>query len=190
MTQSANPFLLPEDPFDNPFDTVVIGGEYMPGLASVGKPKRTFKWDKKEGPGTQGDSLTYRGSRLVDFVVDLTFWEAEQVDEWDAKSGGLEPDPKNIRALDIVHPTLERLKVRSIVVVEITELFHKGKGEWGVQIGVNEYKPPPKANASGTPKGSASSSGKDGAGAAAKAPTAKSEQEKEIDRLLKLAKEP
>lgn len=188
MTMTANPFLMPEDPADNPFDTIALGGEYMPGLANVGKPKRTFKWDKKEGPGTKGDTITYRGDRLVDFVIDLTFWEAEQVDEWDAKSGALKPDARQIRALDCSHPTLDRLNVRSVVVTEITELFHRGGGAWGVQIGVDEYRPPVAANA--TPKGSSGANAKNGAGASAKAPTAKSAQEQEIDRLLKLARQP
>ena len=181
---SANPLLLPEA-----FDVIIVGGEYLPGLADVGKPKRTFKWDKKEGPGTQGDALTYRGSRLVSWVVELTFWEAEQVEEWDVKRPGLEPDPKNVRALDIVHPVLDRQKIRSIVVEEITELFPKLKGGWGVQIGFNEYKAPAKANASGTPKGSASSGGASG-GSATKLPTAKTAQELELERLLAEAKRP
>lgn len=187
---SANPFRLPDDPFENPFDTIIVAGDYLPGLARVGKVKRTFKWDKKEGPGTQGDTITYRGTRLVEFVIELEFWEAEQVDEWDAKRPGLEPDPRSIRALDVIHPVLERQKVRSIVVEEITELSYVKGGSWTVQIGVNEFKPAPKANATGTPSGSGSSSGKAGPGAADKAPTAKSAQEEEIARLLAEAKRP
>lgn len=182
---SANPFRVPEA-----FDTVVVAGEYLPGLAKVAKVKRTFKWDKKEGPGTQGDSITYRGSRLVDFVIELSLWEEEQIDEWDAKRPMLEPDARNVRALDVVHPVLERQKIRSIVVAEIVELDHQGGGLWTVQIGVNEYKPPPKANATGSPNGSKSSSGKDGSGAAAAAPAARTEQEKEIERLLAIARQP
>lgn len=186
----ANPFRLPDDPNENPFDTIVIAGEFMPGKADIGKPKRTFKWDKKEAPGTAGDSITYRGSRIVDFVIELTFWEAEQIDEWDVKRPALEPNPKAIKALDVNHPVLERQKVFSIVVEEIVELFHVGKGEWHAQIGCTEYRPPPKVNATATPAGSASGASKDGAGAAAKPPTAKSAQEQEIARLLAEAKKP
>jgi hypothetical protein len=127
----------------------------------------------------------------VDFAIELTFWEAEQVDEWDAKRPNIEPDSRNVRALDIVHPVLERQKVRSIVVAEIVELFYRnGEGSWGVQIGVNEYKPPPKANATGTPKGSSNAGNKDGPGAAAKPKSAKTAQEEEIERLLAEARRP
>ena len=178
---SANPLLVPEA-----FDTVIVAGDYLPGLANVGKVKRTFKWDKKEAPGTAGDSITYRGIRIVDFVIELTFWESEQIDEWDAKRPGLEPVTGAIKALDVVHPVLERQKVRSVVVEEIVELYPADAGAWKVQIGVTEYKPPPKANASGSPSGSKNSSGK---GSSA-APTAQSEQEKEIARLLEEAKKP
>lgn len=182
---SANPFRTPEA-----FDTCALGGEYLPGLVRVGPVTRKFKWDKKEGPGTQGDSITYRGSRLVDFVIDVTMWEEEQIDEWDAKRPALEPDARNVKALDAVHPVLDRQKVRAVVVAEITELVHKGGGEWNVQIGVNEYKPPGKSNATGTPKGASSSSGSGGGGTANKPPNAKTAQEEEIERLLRIAREP
>lgn len=180
---SANPFRVPEA-----FDVIALSGEYMPGLANVGRVKRVSKWDKKEAPGTAGDSITYRGKRLVDFVIQLTMWEEEQIDEWDDKQKLLEVDGK---AHDVVHPILDRLKVRSVVIAELPGLFHEGGGLWTVQIGVNEFKPPSKGgNSTVTPKGSANSTGKDGPGAAAKPTTAKSAQEEEIERLLKLAKEP
>lgn len=195
---SANPFRLPDEPQDNPFDTIVIGGEYMPGLCSIwagSKPSRKFKWDKKVGAGTAGDTLTYRGSLLVELVIDLTFWEAEQVDEWDAKAAALEA-AIGANARDVTHPVLDRLKVRSIVVAEIVQLFPRGIGgcAWGVQIGVNEYRPAPKANVTGTPDGS----GKGGTGSkndgtkkgGNQPPTAKSVQEQEIAKLLAEAKKP
>lgn len=181
---SANPFRTPEA-----FDTLALAGDYLPGLVRVGAVKRVFKWDKKEGPGTQGDTITYRGTRLVDFVIDLTMWLEEQIDEWDAARPRLEPDPRSVKALDVTHPVLDRQKVRSIVVAEIVELVHKGGGEFNVQIGVNEYKPPGKANATGSPSGS-KSSGAGGGGTANKPPNAKTAQEEEIERLLKLAREP
>jgi hypothetical protein len=123
-------------------------------------------------------------------VIDLTFWEADQVDEWDAKSGVLRNAVDSQRALDCSHPTTDRLSVRSIVVAEIVELFPRGEGgcAWGVQIGVNEYRPAPKANVSGTPSGSTSKAGD--AGKKGQTPTAKSAQELEIQRLLAEAKKP
>lgn len=178
---SANPLVIPEA-----FDIVILAGLTLPGLADVGKVSRKFKWDKKEAPGTAGDSITYRGIRLVELVIELTFWTQEQIDEWDALRPGIEPVAGNVKALDVIHPVLERQKVRALVVSEIVELFPKLQGGWGVQIGVDEYKPPPKANASGSPDGSKGSSGT-GSNAA---PTAQSEQEKEIARLLAIAKQP
>lgn len=176
---SANPFRVPEA-----FDTCALAGEFLPGLAKVGAVKRAFKWDKKEAPGTQGDHITYRGSRLVDFVIELTMWEEEQIDEWDLKRPLFEPDAKKIQALDVEHPVLERQKVRSVVVAEIVELEHKGGGLWVVQLGVNEYKPPPKAPATGNPKGSTNKT------PTPAGETAPSAQEQEIARLLAEAKKP
>lgn len=188
---SANPFLLSDDPNQNPFDAVAIGGEYMPGLARVwiaSKPSRKHKWDKKVGPGTVGDTLTYRGSLLVEFAIQLEFWEAEQVDEWDAKYPALSLAIGS-KAQDIAHPTLDRLGVRAIVLSEIVQLFPLGVAgcAWAAQIGVNEYRPPPKVNVTGSPNGAANgfSQGQNGNG---KNPTAKSAQEEEIAKLLKEAK--
>lgn len=185
---SANPFELSDDPSQNPFDIVYIAGGQLPGLASIwtgSKPSRKYKWDKKEGAGTAGDILTYRGSRTVEFVIDLTFWEADQVDAWDAMYPTLTPDGKS--GVDITHPTLDRLGVKSIVIEEIVQLFPKGGGQWGVQIGVNEYAPPPKTNVTTTPNGSSNTTAKSDAD---KPPTAQTAQEKEIQDLLAEAKKP
>jgi hypothetical protein len=184
---SANPLRLPEA-----WDFVILGGDLLPGLAKIEGARRPFKWDEKEGAGTIGASLTYRGERLVPSAIVLQFWLEEQIDEWDSVRPRLKPDARNVKALDIVHPSLEDLEVRSVVVDEIGALEHKGGGLFEVRISVKEYKPPPKANASGSPSGSSSSSKSKGgaAGTGNAPPSAKTEQEKEIERLLAEARKP
>lgn len=182
---SANPFLISDDPSLNPFDIVILRGSQLPGLASVGKPSRKYKWDKKEGAGTAGDVLTYRGIRTVEFMIDLTFWLPEHVDAWDTIYPSLVPDGKT--SIDISHPTLDRLGVKAVLVEEIVQLFSRGAGSWGVQIGINEFSPPPKTNATVTPNGTGYEGG---APDQDKPPTAKTAQEKELAALLAEAKKP
>lgn len=186
---SFNPFLMGDDPSDNPFDQVLFGGYLLPGLADIwksGKPSRKRKWDKKSAAGASGETMTYRGELTCEFVIDLTFWDADHVDRWDALYPQWATD--GTTAYDVTHPTLDRLKVKSVVVVEIVQLFPiLDKTAWAVQIGVNEYKPPAKKNVTNTPAGSKTNSGsseKD------KPPTAKSAQEIEIQKLLEEAKKP
>lgn len=182
---SFNPFYIDVDPANNPFDQVIIAGDYIPGLPSVWstKPSRKYKWDKKQGAGTAGDTITYRGIELVEFVIDVTFWEGPQVDAWDALYPKWTPDGKT--GLDITHPTLDRLGVKSIVIVEFVQLFFRDAGAWGVQIGISEFRPPPPANITTTPDGSKTNNTKTDQPA-----TAQTAQEKEIQNLLAEAKKP
>jgi hypothetical protein len=178
-----------DDPSDNPMDQVLIGGYLLPGLADIwksSKPSRKRKWDKKSGAGAVGETMTYRGEQTVEWVIDLTFWDETHVDAWDALYPQWTDDGKT--AYDVTHPTLDRLRVKSIVIVEIVQLFPVlDKTAWAVQLGVNEYKPPAKKNVTTTPDGSKSNSGKTEKD---KPPTAKSAQEIEIQQLLEEAKKP
>jgi hypothetical protein len=44
------------------WDRVFVAGVPSPGLAKIVGAGQPFKWDEKDGPGTQGAKLTYRGS--------------------------------------------------------------------------------------------------------------------------------
>lgn len=182
----ANPIDFPEV-----WDAIIIGGRASPGVCTVEGSARNFKWDEKEGPGAAGATHTYRGDRPSHFKVKIKLWLAEHFDDWDSFREALRPDPKKgIKALDVLHPALEDNGIRAVVVESIGEVKHEGGGLYAVELGLVEYRPPPKANASGTPKGASSSSkgGSDGKGTAP--PSAKTEQEKEIERLLGIARQP
>ncbi len=175
---SANPITNPEA-----WDALVIAGDYTPGLAKV-KSSRAHKWDEKKGKGAQGSTLTYAGHDLATVDITLRFWEAEQYDEFEAKVGQWLPDPKNPKALDVVHPQLELLKIRSIVMLEISGVEVSDDGEMTVTIKAKEFlKPTP---AGGTPSGSRAGSRKPGDAP----PNALTEQEKQLAALLEEAKRP
>lgn len=176
------------NPIDDPelWHTATIAGRDTPGLATVTGAKRPRKWDEKEGPGASGASLTYRGDRLVAPTLTLKLWEPEHFDEWEDLHAYLKPLVKG-KAVDFFHPSVEDLDVRSVVIEEIgqREMIEGSGGAATVAITLKEFRPPPKANATGSPNGSKNGSGKGGG-----TTTAQSEQEKEIARLLEEAKKP
>lgn len=182
------------NPLDDPevWDVAVIAQVEVPGLSKIKGASRKFKWDEKEGPGASGATHTYRGDRPAHFSLIVHLWEPEHFDEWADLAPLLVPDPKRgIRALDIYHPALESLGISAVVVEELGQPENDGKGLWTIEVKLSEYKPAPKATASGTPSGAASGKGKTGANGSANAPpTAKTEQEKEIERLLAEARKP
>ncbi len=174
---SANPLVTPEA-----WNALIIGGEYTPGLAKV-TASRVHKWDEKKGKGAAGSTITYAGHDLAEGTISIRMWEAEQYDEWEAKVPAWLPDPKKPKALDVYHPQLEILKIRSIVVLELSGVDVATDGEMTCSIKFKEYQPPKPAG--GTPSGSAAHR-KPGD----EPPNATSELEKRFADLYDEAKKP
>ncbi len=175
---SANPLIDPEA-----WDTLILGGEYTPGLARV-KSSRVHKWDEKKGKGSQGSTLTYAGHDLAEVEVEIRMWEAEQYDEWESKVEQWLPDPKKPKGLDAVHPALELLKVRSVVTVSVGGVEIQPDGEMRVALKLREFLNPKPAG--GTLSGSSSGSRKPGDAP----PNVLDAQDQHLAALLKEAREP
>lgn len=180
----ANPYLVPED-----WDTLLLGGKETPGVAEVSGADRPYKIDEKDGPGTEGAILTYRGKRLAKFTVKLKFWlvtggDDDQLDEWDRFRPTLEQaaNKKGVTALDVVHPALNDLGIKSVICDKIGQLVNEGKGLWSVTLSFIEYAPPKKGNATKTP--SSSKTGTNGF------PTLADPRELIIGQLLQQASKP
>jgi hypothetical protein len=96
---------------------------------------------------------------------------------------------KEPTALDVYHPDLALLDIKSVVVTKIGGLVHDGKGGATVAVDFLEYRPP-------TPKGGTPSGSKGNAGAGAAGGAAGGEQDPnadaqaELDALLDEAKKP
>jgi hypothetical protein len=187
--------LFEVNPIDFPalWDTIKIAGKQSPGIATItDSAGRPYKWDKKEGPGTEGDTKTYRGQRSSDFSITFLLWTREHFAEWDAFSPLLEYDAskgKAIKAVAIEHPGLNALKIRNVIVEFVGVPQPKSDGTTTIKVDFSEYYPAKNRNATGTPT-SAKSSSSSGPGAPKAPSQAKSKQEEEIERLLAEAKKP
>ncbi len=178
----ANPLGAGADP--GAFDFCTVSGVRSMGILKWSGSGRKYKWDRKDGAGSQGATLTYRGWDISEGIkFQFLMWTREQIEfcyntfipllEYDATK-------KNPKPINIQHPVLMANNIFSVVTYEIGELVSAGQQLWSVDITFSEYRPPAKKNATSTPNGSATPKPLSGGSK----PTAQDAQDAEIQRLL------
>lgn len=189
-TFDVNPLTLGRD-----WDTVRVGGKYPPGMVKLTGFERSFGWDVKKGKGQKGAVITLseyppaKGSIQIYVWEEAHFAQLNEFLEIFRYDESKKPAERRTTAIDIWHPSLDRVGVDSVVCEKLGPLVHEGKGLYSQKVDLLEYWPPPKKkDESTTPKGSKSDAGKKKTGASTD-PIADAKQA-EIKRLLDKAKEP
>ena len=142
---------------------------------------RPFKWDLKDAPGTQGATITYRGSRPSKFKCYFAFWEDVQIDAFDQQMlplfqiDSLKKTPVPVAVLQVL---LASLDIFSLVPEKIGTYNDEGKGLISITIDCLEYAPAKKKNVTTTPTTTTTNKSK------AASPTFQDAQDKEIASLL------
>lgn len=154
------------NPVDHPelYDVIVLAGIQSPGVATVPPVARDQGWEAQQPKGSDGGETIHNGEKLLEFDVDFFLWKEDGVDHYAAweEFEKLFKKPiakKDAKALDIYHPQLDGLGIKSVVVRSFTKPKPDGKGGATVKVKFLEYKPP-KPKAAGKPKGSAANAGK------------------------------
>lgn len=150
--------------------SIILNDQPSPGLCVECAGSNPRKWDKKDGTGITGATVTFNGEGLAEFTARIQLgWEGrglpnreEQLAQWIEWSKLLRPPTeKSPDALRIWYPNLDLLPV------PITAVIVVGAGPQGpkqVADGVHEWVIPfmqfrrPKA-ASSTPKGAKGGNG-------------------------------
>lgn len=152
------------NPYDNPelYDVIVLGGQQSPGVCKLNAPTRDHGWEKSEPAGSDGGEVVNKGKKLMEFDVVLTLWKepggVDHFDRWETWKQILKtPVAKNApKALDIYHPQLDGLDIKSVVAKSWNEPQPIGGGKSTVTIKFLEYSPAKKKPAgSGKPKAAA-----------------------------------
>jgi hypothetical protein len=155
------------NPIDNPqaWDVIIVAGVRSPGVCELSGFKRDYEWDIKKGKGAFGATTTFVGRTPAKGSVKIHLWLPSHFVEWDKFRALLKYDPTKtkVSAVDIYHPALADVDIKSVVVESIGSIEHEKGQLYSVTIGLLEYFPPPKASAVSTPQSS-----KSGAGAPAK----------------------
>jgi hypothetical protein len=131
-------------PLEQPVDFATVGGRRTPGLCDIegaGSPRR---WDERRGYGLSGATLVYRGLALASFTTKLRLYSPEDWQAWHdfAPVVSRPPTGERAQALDIVHPILEEVGIRSAVVEDVLAPRQTGEGEWTVEIRWKEFRRP------------------------------------------------
>jgi hypothetical protein len=132
------------DPITEPIDRCLIGGVLSPGLCDIAGADSPRNWDERQGPGLSGSIVVFRGVMLSHFGIKFRLCTPEHWIEWDDFAPVVMKPPygKRPKALDIVHPLLEPLGIRAIVIENVGAPEQTSDGEWTIELKVIEYRRP------------------------------------------------
>lgn len=181
-SEAINPFANAEL-----WDVVQIGETTSPGICTVSGFKRTHGWEVKKGKGVKGSTITLNEFPPAEGTIKFLLWTPEHFVAWGAFRPLFKYDPtkKTVNAVDIFHPALDDIEVRRVVCKDIGQVEKEGPGLYSITVSLLEYNPPPKKNATSTPKASSNTSNSSGSG-----DPVLDAKLAEIDRLREEAKDP
>jgi hypothetical protein len=181
------------NPIENPeaWDVITIGGTESPGICTLSGFTRNAEFDVKKGKGSLGATVTFVQRPPIEGSIKFQLWEPAHFEEWATFRKLLKYDPtkKAITALDIFHPALAEIDLKSVVCKSIGATSHDGKQLYSVTCEFLEYAPPPKKSAVGSPAGS-KSNGTGASGSGTPPDPILDAQQKEIARLTEIAGRP
>lgn len=172
LPDGGQPLILNPWDFPTAWRTIFLNDLASPGLCVECAGSNPRKWDKKDGAGTTGASVTFNGDGLAEFSVRIQLgWEGrgfasreEQWNQWSTWSLMLKtPTTKNPGALRIWHPSLDLLPIPicAVIVQDVKGPKQVDSGVWEWEIAFQQFRRP-KAATAGTPKGAKGKEQKDG----------------------------
>jgi hypothetical protein len=141
----SNPLSLPG------YDVVELAGQTTPGIATIEGADSPRRIVERRGFGNTGATARAAGRELSKFKLYLDLYTPEHFEAWTAFLPVLEPPapeaPTSLfalprtRALDIAHPFLEDLGIRSVLIRNVKQP-KKMDGFYRVEIELHEYRAP------------------------------------------------
>ena len=131
-------------------DAIWLGGQKSPGLCDVSGANSPRKWDQAVGYGMGGATSRYLGTGLSEFSIKFRLYGDPKVPDpdwlaWKKFSEAVlmkPPAGAQPRVLDIWHPELERLKIKSVGVVDVAQAYQSESGEWTIEVKFIEWRRP------------------------------------------------
>lgn len=137
------------NPLRTPVDVVQIARrgqpvQTTPGLARIYDANQKLAWDQQQGYGASGAVVIYRGTKLVEFSLELRFWLPEHWDAWDTFRPLVQRPPfgKRPTPLTISHPWLAQQEISQVVVTQLDQPVIDEYMLGTVKIGFLEYRVP------------------------------------------------
>lgn len=140
------------NPITDPIDYVLVAGKKSPGIATILGASSPRRWDERKGYGLSGAFVVFRGLGLSKWTVQLRLYTEEDWRTWDEWKEVVKKPPvsaqgdlgffRRPRALDIWHPILEDLGIKSAVVEDLLQPLQTADGEWTIEIKMIEFRRP------------------------------------------------
>ena len=148
------------DPITNPqaWDTITVAGITSP-ICQIGEFKRAHEWDVKRGKGSDGATITFTGRPPAKGSVKFLLWTPAHFTLWQQFVPLFKYDPtkKAPQPVDVYHPALDDIQLKSVVTESIGTIQHEGNQLYSVTVEFLEYFPAPPKSAVSTPTYSAAS---------------------------------
>lgn len=143
------------DPIANPviWDFAIVGSVRTPGLCVVHEFKRKHEFDVKKSKGVYGATITFVGRPPAQGSMTFKLWQSQHFADLKDFLPNLKYDPtkSTVTAIDIYHPSLDLIDIRSVVCESIRNPINEGGQLWTCGIELLEYYPPPPVSAVATP---------------------------------------
>ena len=130
----------------DPVDHIKLAGLKSPGLCDIIGAKREYDYSVRQPPFSSGALIVFKRVKLCEFDVRLRLYTATDLVELDMWRTVLAPPGKRGKAqsLDIWHPLLESLDIKSVVVKSVSQLEQIDDGVWAITIKFLENRGLPK----------------------------------------------
>lgn len=130
------------DPITQPIDKIKMGGQWSPGYCDIVGASSPRKWEELGGYGMSGALLIYRGWGIAHFSIKFRLYSEDDWQAWHAFKPLVTRPPRNTRprSIDVSHPLLEDLQIRSVVVEDLSQPEQTDHGEWTIEIKLIAYR--------------------------------------------------
>jgi hypothetical protein len=132
------------------------------GFCKVKKASRPYKWQKKDAPGVDGETKTYRGKKPKDFDLEFYLWTDRHFVVWQQLATAsfiYDASKTTVDPTDVYHPALAMVGITQITVDDLGSPEQQGdRLLWIATVRVCEFLPPIAANVTQTPAGGYTSS--------------------------------
>lgn len=131
-------------PFTLAIDAAVLAGLQTPGLLLIEKAGSPRQWDERNGYGWSGSFPVFIGQKLSMFSLVFRMYDENDWALYQALRPILVRPPygKRPQALDIVHPILMDLDIRSIVITDVSQLTLAEGGVWEKTVECMQFRKP------------------------------------------------
>lgn len=131
------------DPIAEPVDHIVLGGQRSPGTATIQGAELVRRLRERRAFGVAGATVVDQGAQLCHFEVVLKFTTSADFRAWDAfKALLVRPAQRSTQGVDIEHPLLEDLEIRSVLPEGRSQFVQDDNGGQSVTLKFCEFRRP------------------------------------------------